>query len=262
MKTLGKIGLFFGITFVFTILLAIGQQALGLDTTVVSLPQFGPGIAAIIMMLAFKGDHVTFTVSLKRVSAWKYVVALGLPLVVPGLLFLIYNQFVAPLAVPTLNIATLAALMGGILVGAFGEEVGWRGYAQNLLGHRLNQLAAFLIVGVLWGVWHIGNFQYGPAYMLFYLFSTVGYSGVMGWLLLDSDNNVLLATLFHAAVNVGFYILQNGLTDMRLVALNGVVWLATAVLLVVRNPQKFLRVRQQTVEPAPEPTHPRAVKSG
>ena len=41
MKSLVRIGVFFGIAFVFTIVLAITQQALGIDADKISLPQFG-----------------------------------------------------------------------------------------------------------------------------------------------------------------------------------------------------------------------------
>jgi len=53
MKTLARIGTFYGITFVFTIILAIIQQDLGIDAAKISLPQFGPGFAAIVMIMAF-----------------------------------------------------------------------------------------------------------------------------------------------------------------------------------------------------------------
>ena len=95
MKTFGKIGLFFVITFVFTILLAIVQQFLGLDTAQVSLPQFGPGIAALVMLKLFRKDQVKLTVSLKGIHPLKYLAALGIPLTVPAILFLTYNRFVA-----------------------------------------------------------------------------------------------------------------------------------------------------------------------
>lgn len=39
-------------------------------------------------------------------------------------------------------------------VGAVTEESGWRGFAQPVLQSRMTPLAATLIVGVLWGVWH------------------------------------------------------------------------------------------------------------
>lgn len=255
MKIFRKMGLFFVITFVFTILLAVVQQFLGIDTIQVSLPQFGPGIAALVMLRLFRKDQVKLTVTLKGVHPLKVVAALGIPLAVPVILFLIYNQFVAPISIPSVDGTTFVVMLGGILLGAFGEEVGWRGYAQNLLDRRLNGVAAFLIVGVLWGVWHIGNIQHGLLYMLFFVFSTIGYSAVMAWLLQGTGYNVILASLFHFGVNVGFYTLQNAMTDIRLVALNGVVWLGAAVIIVIRNRKGFLQAPRQNMAARLETTH-------
>jgi membrane protease YdiL (CAAX protease family) len=256
MKTFGKIGLFYVIAFVFTILLAIVQQLLGLDTAQVSLPQFGPGIAALVMLRLFRKDHVKLTVTLKGIHPLKYLAALGIPLVVPVILFLIYNWFVAPISIPSLDSTSFIIMLGGILLGAFGEELGWRGYAQNLLEREHNGVVAFLVIGVIWGVWHIGNFLNGPFFMLFFVFSTIGYSAVMGWLLQGTNYNVVLATLVHFAVNVGFFILQDARTDFRIAVLNGLVWISATVIIVVRN--KMSANKQQVLpnEPRSSTTMP------
>lgn len=39
-------------------------------------------------------------------------------------------------------------------VGAVTEETGWRGFAQPVLQGRMTPLAATLVVGLLWGIWH------------------------------------------------------------------------------------------------------------
>ena len=259
MKSLVRIGVFFGITFVFTIILAIVQQALGIDTNKISLPQFGPGLAAIVMLMVFRSDHVKFTITFKGIPFLKYLGAIGIPIVVPVILFLVYNQFIDPLSIPTIDTSSLLIFLGGILLGAFGEELGWRGYAQKLLERNLNGLIAFLVVGVLWGLWHVGNFQHGLTYMLFFVFSTVGYSAVMAWLLQGTNYNVVLATLFHFAVNVGFYILQDAMADLRLAALNGLVWMGAAVVVVALNRKDFLQFGQKAQKDGLEKHHPSAV---
>ena len=59
--------------------------------------------------------------------------------------------------VPLPSFAFPAALLASIFldVGGVTEETGWRGFALPLLQERTTPLAASLIVGVLWGVWHL-----------------------------------------------------------------------------------------------------------
>jgi membrane protease YdiL (CAAX protease family) len=48
------------------------------------------------------------------------------------------------------------ALLASIFldIGGVTEETGWRGFALPLLQARMTPLAATLIVGLMWGVWH------------------------------------------------------------------------------------------------------------
>jgi membrane protease YdiL (CAAX protease family) len=248
MKTLIRIGIFFGITFVFTIILAVLQQALGIDAEKIVLPQFGPGLAALAMVLVFRGDNVKFTISFKGIPFLKYLGAISIPIVVSTILFLIYRQYISPISIPHTNASSFVIMLGGMLLGAFGEELGWRGYLQNMLNGRLNGLIAFLLVGVLWGLWHVGNYQNGSTYMLFFVFSTIGYSAVIAWLLQGTNYNVVLACLFHFAVNAGFYILKDALADSRLIVLNGFVWIGAAVIIMAFNRKDFLKFRKENAE--------------
>ncbi len=248
MKTLIRVGVFYGITFIFTIILAIVQQALSIDAEKIVLPQFGPGLAALVMVMVFRGDNVKFTISFKGIPFLKYLGAISIPIVVSIILFLIYNQFIRPITIPLANASSLTIMLGGMLLGAFGEELGWRGYLQSVLSSRLNGLIAFLLVGVLWGLWHVGNYQNGPTYMLFFVLSTIGYSAVMAWLLQGTNYNVVLACLFHFAVNAGFFMLKDALADIRLVALNGFVWMGAAVVIVALNRREFLRLRKENID--------------
>jgi membrane protease YdiL (CAAX protease family) len=50
----------------------------------------------------------------------------------------------------------------------FGEEYGWRGYLLPALCERYNKSAATLIVGIVWGMWHI------PSYYISYSIADIG----------------------------------------------------------------------------------------
>jgi membrane protease YdiL (CAAX protease family) len=241
MNIFRRVAAFYGLTFVFTIILAIVQQFSGLDGEKIILPQFGPGVAAVVMIVWFRSDNLKIRIAPKRASFSKYIVAFGLPMLVSTLLFLIYSQFIQSLTISFPNAVSLTLMVGGMLLGAFGEELGWRSYLQNLLDKRLNGLAAFLLVGILWGLWHVGNYQNGVLYMLFFTLATIGYSATMAWLFRDDDYNVILAGLFHFAVSLGFFMLKDALADLRLMALNGLVWFGIAVFILLFRKEDFLR---------------------
>ena len=86
-KTLVRIGVFYGIAFIFTIILAIVQQALGIDANKIVLPQFGPGLAAIVMIMVFRSDNVKITIMFKGIHFLKYLGAIGIPIVVSTIFF-------------------------------------------------------------------------------------------------------------------------------------------------------------------------------
>lgn len=79
------------------------------------------------------------------VTAWSLHVALGGEM--PEITALQH----IPLAIANFG---LVLLVGGPL----GEEFGWRGYLTPALAARLDWRAASLVVGVIWGVWHMPLF--------------------------------------------------------------------------------------------------------
>jgi membrane protease YdiL (CAAX protease family) len=249
-KTLIKVLGFYGIAFAFTIILSIVQQASGIDAGIILLPQFGPGLAAVVMLL-LAGNDLKIMIFSPRVPFRKYLAAIGIPFLVSAILFLLYTLFVRPPGFPQNNAASIMAMLAGMLLGAFGEELGWRGYLQKLLDRKWNGIAAFLIVGVLWGLWHVGNYHNGPAFMLYFVLSTIGYSAVMAWLLRGTEYNVVLACLFHFSINAGFYMLANALADLRLVAANGLVWIGAAVIVTAAGRRDFLRMRKGGADTKP-----------
>jgi uncharacterized protein len=65
----------------------------------------------------------------------------------------------------------------------------------------------FSFLGVLWGLWHLPTFvvpgtpQYGLPLSAFVLL-TIEYSILMTWVFLHTRGSVLIATLFHGAINL------------------------------------------------------------
>ncbi|MFF1495329.1 CPBP family intramembrane glutamic endopeptidase [Streptomyces sp. NPDC058304] len=97
------------------------------------------------------------------------------------------------------------------LVGACGEEVGWRCFLQPLLRTRFGTVVSSMTVGAVWGAWHVPVFAQAPAYAAGFLVATVAMSVVLG-VALDGTGGtyrLLLAGGFHALVNLGLLLFMD-----------------------------------------------------
>ncbi|MFE1171038.1 CPBP family intramembrane glutamic endopeptidase [Streptomyces sp. NPDC058773] len=96
------------------------------------------------------------------------------------------------------------------LIGACGEEIGWRCFLQPLLRTRFGPLAASAAVGVVWGVWHVQVFAQHPVYAGAFMVAAVSMSVVMGWALEGVRAAGLpLAAGFHALINLGMLLFMD-----------------------------------------------------
>jgi uncharacterized protein len=109
---------------------------------------------------------------------------------------------VVPLEAPLLALV-LPWLVFEILTN--GEEWGWRGYVLPRLQAKHSALVASLIVGVIWGVWHLPKFlgtgAGGERSFLWFVIAHVALSVLYTWLYNSTRGSLLLVTLFHASGN-------------------------------------------------------------
>lgn len=93
-----------------------------------------------------------------------------------------------------------------VLGGPMGEEFGWRGYAVPALTPLLGWRRAAVLIGLVWGLWHLPLFWMpGTAQaelpMGLFLASTVALSVVFARLSVNTQFSVLPAILLHGAIN-------------------------------------------------------------
>lgn len=119
---------------------------------------------------------------------------------------------------------------------ANGEEMGWRGYVLPRLQARYSALGASLLLGLVWGFWHLPKYL-GPDSGPFGLFmvKTVGDAILYTWLYNNTRGSLLLTTIFHAAGNTaGFFLpIANTLSSDNIGALIIAVVLLGLVAIVV-----------------------------
>jgi membrane protease YdiL (CAAX protease family) len=111
---------------------------------------------------------------------------------------------------------TMGALMA-VTTGPLGEELGWRGYLTPKLLESNNAIVASLIVGFLWGIWHLPLYISG-AFSTFmgvleFTIGTMLTSIIMTAILLHTRGSVLIAVIYHWLSNVSSGVVAAMLPD-------------------------------------------------
>lgn len=199
----------------------------------------GPSIAAFIVVLIIGGRR-GFVDLVRPFGRWRarlgvwgiailgtavlYLIGLGVYVIFGGeaLSFFMLRE--------ELNLVPLYLVMVVLMPwnGPVGEEFGWRGFALPKLQNKFGPLAASLVIGAIWGIWHLPTFfapqgvigaivtTVGLVFIVPYTLGTIANSIFMTWLYNKSKGSALIAGIvWHAAINFWAPIL---LSDSSLVA--------------------------------------------
>lgn len=138
------------------------------------------------------------------------------------------------------NVLPTALLI--LLVPVFGgawEEPGWRGYALPRLLRDRSPLAASLVLGAIWAVWHLPIFLTGEQHWSDLLL-IVAVAVVLTWIFQNAMQSVLVAMVFHALNNAisGEYVSQwfDGSDSTRQSWILAVLWTVFAVAVAKHSP--------------------------
>ncbi len=94
--------------------------------------------------------------------------------------------------------------------GPVGEELGWRGYILPKLQQRAGPLIASLVIGTMWGIWHLPSFfnpisvqaSLGLIFLVPFVVGTIANSVIMTWLYNRTKASALVAgIIWHAATD-------------------------------------------------------------
>lgn len=177
------------------------------------LGTMGAGIAALIMAGTFQGRtglrDLAHRLAPRRAGFGWYIAAALMPLLLLLTAFYGYSALGGqPLAGAPV---VLPALMVIILVQApntFLEELGWRGYAYPRLMPGRNLVLVSVLFGLFHTAWHLPYWltsplvqQYGLPYLLLAAGIVLSMTVIFTWLWVHSRGSVLIAWLFHLALN-------------------------------------------------------------
>lgn len=157
----------------------------------------GPPVAAMVVLWRTGGPLREWAESLVRwrVGARWWAYALGLPIALYAVVSLVLQLFGHPvdwgLAIERAPAYAATWLFVLVLGGAL-EEPGWRGFGLPHLLETRSPLRATLIIGLVWGVWHVPI--YGPLGFVVPLVLAFFYTYLWG-----RTRSALLCVVLHAS---------------------------------------------------------------
>ncbi|MCX8174381.1 MAG: CPBP family intramembrane metalloprotease [Thermoplasmata archaeon] len=204
----------FAISWVFWIIEILWKKSLFLGP-------FGPTIAAFVLTYINEGAEgakklLKRGIDLKFKKIWLIPIFLLMPCII-GL-----SLVLAVLAGDTMPeftvlaqpwIIPIAFLYIFFLGGPLCEEFGWRGYAQDRLQKHFNALVSGIILGVIWGLWHIPLFFmenqdiYRNVPIWGFILGTVFLSILFTWIYNNTGGSILAVMLFHTMGNLSHFVI-------------------------------------------------------
>ncbi len=148
-------------------------------------------------------------------------------------------------------ITILPTLIFWLFFGPVPEEPGWRGYATDGFQARMGAVAASLIVGVAWALWHLplffldGTWQaehlgFGTVRFGFWTMGVIVESVLYTWIYNNTRRSILAAILFHFVGNAFGQLFA--LSWRAEIISYGLSVLAVAVVIAVWGPARLRRL--------------------
>jgi membrane protease YdiL (CAAX protease family) len=133
-----------------------------------------------------------------------------------------------------------------ITAGPTGEELGWRGYALGIFQKRYSPLKAGLILGFLWGFWHLPLWfisGFSGTDLLTYIFSfllAIISTSILITYFYNKSRNILIAMWIHFWFNFLLKIVNIDLLPLLLYT--AIVYFLFVIVLVVTNKEIMLKI--------------------
>lgn len=172
----------------------------------ISFTQFGPLFATLLLLRLTRDDVAARTIKnglrFHSCNVLWYILSALIPIVLTGISALVLNtlpknEYHAWNGTPLLYVLNIAAMF----LGSIGEELGWRGYLLPMLSKKYTPLAGSVLVGLLWGGWHL-NYAGDMAFWLLFIVTTIELSIILTFLLHRTKGNIWAAIIFHTVFNL------------------------------------------------------------
>jgi CubicO group peptidase (beta-lactamase class C family) len=252
-----------------------GGRPTGFGFVLLALGSLVPSTVAIVLVAMLHGKSGVRTL-LRRLRIWR--VGAG------------WWAAVVLLSTPALGAVGLSVLLGGdapdlavtipgfVLLFLFfvfpgsagGEEIGWRGFALPRLQARRSALAASVVLGAAWGVWHLPLYLMGTDIRPLSLFApwvllTIASSVIYTWMYNGTGGSLLIVVVFHAVSNLPLTVFLEPLDDqvvLPFLIYVALMILAASVVVAVAGPATLSRTRAKQVAGPDRPATAKAPEAG
>lgn len=195
----------------------------GVPLVLAALGSLVPSALAVVLVALERGRPGALALLRRllkaRVGLQWYAAVLGVTLLGPLALGLSVLLGDGSAAIDVTLVGALAFFALSIFPGsALGEEIGWRGFALPLLQARMSALRASLLIGVVWGCWHLPLWLRGAETNPLGLFvpfvvMVTAMSVLCTWMYNGTGGSLLVVVLLHAATNLPLTLLIAPLGD-------------------------------------------------
>jgi membrane protease YdiL (CAAX protease family) len=227
----------------------------------------GPAAAGLLLTVLLSGT-AGLRELLSRLFRWRVGMRWYLAALLPAPLLSAAVLFALSVTSPIFTAPDKAAiLLAGLTAGitTVFEEIGWTGFATPRLRRRHGVVTTGLVVGVVWGAWHllqalwVGGTYAGslpvavfvPLSFLIGIAQLTAYRVLMVWVY-DATGSLLVATLMHASLTAStVFVLAPAATGATFLiytaSLAGAMWIVVGAVAWAGSGQLFRRWLQRRV---------------
>ena len=174
------------------------------------LSVFTPSILALVFTAINKGKKGVYELFIKQTIKktrikWLLLSLIGIPLVGSLAMLTSLNFDISKFSLRTYQLMPQIVV---IILIALGEEYGWRGVLLPRLMNKLNLFYSSIILGLIWGFWHLPAYLIGTGvplqmnFMVFLLWVILG-TLFISWIYYYTKS-VLTSILAHIGANAAF----------------------------------------------------------
>lgn len=225
---------------------------LPMNLPVSALMFFCPMAAA--MMLTYRREGVSgIRGGLKRIldykrikqKSWYFPILFLMPMIML-LSYWVMSLISRSLPEPSIPFLSIPILMVIYFIAAACEEIGWMGYAVEPMLNCWNALTTSLIMGTLWGIWHLIPYiqtNHSVTWIIWQCFTTILLRILMVWLYNNTGKSIFAAILFHDIVNVSVTVFPNNGSHYDPVVTSAFLVITIVILLFFWDPKTLQRYR-------------------